>query len=72
MGNVAKTLTYYLEPAEGMSEDEFITTFAYSVLFEKSGIVSLDHSSLLSGTKLLNDTRDVLQRSLNSASGRAR
>jgi pSer/pThr/pTyr-binding forkhead associated (FHA) protein len=60
MGNVAKTLTYYLEPAEGMSEDEFITTFAYSVLFEKSGIVSLDHSSLLSGTKLLNDTRDVL------------
>ena len=60
MGNVAKTLTYYLEPAEGMSEDEFITTFAYSVLVEKSGIISLDHSSLLSGTKLLNDNRDVL------------
>ena len=60
MGNVAKTLTYYLEPAEGMSEDEFITTFAYSVLVEKSGVVSLEHSSLLSGTKILNDTHDVL------------
>ena len=60
MGNVAKTLTYYLEPAEGMSEDEFITTFAYSVLLEKSGIVSHDYSSLLSGTKLLKDDRNVL------------
>ena len=60
MGNVAKTLTYYLKPAEGMSEDEFITIFAYSVLVEKSGIVSPEHSSLLSGTKILNDTRNVL------------
>jgi hypothetical protein len=60
VGNVAKTLTCYLEAAEGMSEDEFITTYAYSVLVEKSAIVSLEHSSLLSGTKLLNDTRDVL------------
>jgi hypothetical protein len=60
VGNVAKTLTYYLEPAEGMSGDDFITTFAYSALVEKSGVVSLEHSSLLSGTKILNDNRDVL------------
>jgi len=43
-----------------MSEDEFITTYAYSILVEKSGIIPLDNSSLLSKTKLLNDTRDVL------------
>ena len=61
VGNNDKTLDYYLEPAEGMSEDKFITTFAYSVLVEKSGIVSLEHSSLLSGTKILNDTCDLLQ-----------
>ena len=57
---MAKTLTYYLGPAEGMSEDEFITTFSYSVLIEKSVIVSREHSSLLSVTKILNDTHDVL------------
>ena len=60
MGNVAKTLTYYLEPAEVMSGDDFITTFAYSALVEKSGVASREHSSLLSGTKILNDTRNVL------------
>jgi hypothetical protein len=60
VGNVAKTLTCYLEAAEGMSKDEFVTTYAYSVLVEKSAIVSLEHSSLLSVTKILNDKRDVL------------
>jgi hypothetical protein len=60
MGNVVKRLTYYLELAEGMSKDEFIATFAYSVLVEKSTIVSLENSSLLSVTKLLKDTSDVL------------
>jgi hypothetical protein len=43
-----------------MSEDEFITTYAYSVLVEKSAIVSLENSSLLSVTKLLKNNRDVL------------
>jgi hypothetical protein len=65
-GNVAKTLTSYLKPVEGMSEDEFITTFCCSVLIEKSGIVALEHSSLLSGTKLLKDDRDVLHPVANS------
>ena len=60
MGNIAKTLTYYLENEEGMSGDEFITTLAYSVLVEKVEIVSLYHTPLLSGTKLLKDDRDVL------------
>jgi hypothetical protein len=60
VGNVAKTLTCYLEAAEGMSKDEFVTTYAYSVLVEKSAIVSLEKSSLLSVTKLLKDNRDVL------------
>jgi hypothetical protein len=60
VGKVAKTLTHYLEPAQCMSEDEFITIYAYSVLVEKSAIVSLDNSSLLSVTKLLKDNRDVL------------
>ena len=44
----------------GISEDEFITTYAYSVLVEKSAIVTLENSSLLSVTKILNDARDVL------------
>jgi pSer/pThr/pTyr-binding forkhead associated (FHA) protein len=43
-----------------MSEDDFITTYPWSVLVEKSGIDYLEHSSLLSVTKILNDTRDVL------------
>ena len=60
MGNIAKTLTYYLESAEGKSGDELISTLAYSVLVEKVEIVSLDHAPLLSGTKLLKDDRDVL------------
>ena len=66
-GNVAKKLTSYLEHAEGMSEDEFIATFSYSVLVEKSGIVSLEHSSLLSVTKILNDTHDALNHSTDSS-----
>jgi pSer/pThr/pTyr-binding forkhead associated (FHA) protein len=57
--NFAKALTYYLEPAEGTSKEEFINTFAYSVLVEKSGIIPLDNSSLLSTTNILNDIRDV-------------
>ena len=57
---MAKTLTYYLKSVEGMSEDEFITTFSHSVLIEKSGFVSLEQSSLLSVTKILNGTHDVL------------
>jgi len=60
VGNFAKALTYYIEPAEGASKEEFINTLAYSVLVEKSGMVSLDNSSLLSSTAILNDTRDVL------------
>ena len=60
VGNFAKALTYYIEPAEGASKEEFINTLAYSVLVEKSGMVSLDKSSLLSSTAVLNDTRDVL------------
>ena len=59
MENFAKALTYYLEPAEGTSKEEFINTFAYSVLVEKSGIIPLDNSSLLSTTNILNDIRDV-------------
>ena len=66
MGNIAKTLTYYLESAEGMSGDEFITTHAYSVLVDKVEIVSLDHAPLLSGTKLLKDDGDVLHPITNS------
>jgi pSer/pThr/pTyr-binding forkhead associated (FHA) protein len=58
--NFAKALTYYLEPAEGTSKEEFINTFAYSVLVEKSGMVSLDNSSLLSSTEIRNDIRDAL------------
>jgi len=57
--NFAKALTYYLESAEGTSKEKFINTFAYSVLVEKSGIIPLDNSSLLSKTKILNDIRDV-------------
>jgi hypothetical protein len=60
VGNIAKSLTYYLESEEVMSGDESITTLAYSVLVEKVEIVSLDHAPLLSGTKLLKDDRDVL------------
>jgi pSer/pThr/pTyr-binding forkhead associated (FHA) protein len=60
VGNFTKALTYYIEPAEGTSKEEFINTFAYSVLVEKSGMVSLDNSSLLSSTEILNDIRDVL------------
>ena len=60
MANNAKALTCYLEPAEGKSEEEFIKTFIYPVIVEKSGIVSLDHSSLLSGTKIISDIRNVL------------
>ncbi len=59
MENFAKALTYYLEPAEGTSKEEFINTFAYSVLVEKSGIFPLDNSSPLSRTNILNDIRDV-------------
>ena len=55
----AKTLTYYLESAEGKSKEEFINTFVYSVLVEKSGIISSDHSSLLDTTDVLNDNREV-------------
>lgn len=61
MRKVTKTLTDYLEPAEGRSKDEFIATFAYSVLVEKSAIVSFEHSSPLSVTKIMNHTRDVLR-----------
>ena len=57
--NFAKALTYYLEPAEGTSKEEFINTLAYSVLVEKSGIIPLDNSSLLSTTNILNNFRDV-------------
>jgi len=49
----AKALTYYLESVEGKSKDEFITTFAYSVLVEKSGIIPSVNSSLLSTTSIL-------------------
>ena len=59
MENLAKALTYYLEPSEGTSKEEFINTFAYSVLVEKSAMVSLDNSSPLSSTEILNDIRDV-------------
>jgi pSer/pThr/pTyr-binding forkhead associated (FHA) protein len=58
--NFAKALTYYLEPAEGTSKEEFINTFAYPVLVEKSGMVSLDNSPLLSSTEIRNDIRDAL------------
>ena len=60
VGNVAKPLACYLKAAEGMSKDEFLTTYAYSVLVEKSGIDYLEHTSLLSVTKIFNDTHDVL------------
>ena len=82
MENFAQTLTHYLEPAKGKSRDEFIKTFAYSVLVEKSGMVSLDNPSLPSSTEIRNDIGDVphpllipvsqlttTPRSLNSARG---
>ena len=59
MGNFVQALTDYLEPAEGTSKEEFVNTFVYSVLVEKSGMVSLDNSFPLSRTKILNDIRDV-------------
>jgi pSer/pThr/pTyr-binding forkhead associated (FHA) protein len=55
----AKALTYYLESAEGKSKKEFIKTFAYSVLVEKSGINPSVNSSLLSTTTILNDICDT-------------
>jgi len=55
----AKALTYYLESAEGKSKEEFIKTFAYSVLVEKSGINPSVNSSLLSTTTILNDIHDT-------------
>ncbi len=59
MEDLAKALTYYLESAEGKSKKEFIKTFAYSVLVEKSGINPSVNSSLLSTTTILNDIRDT-------------
>lgn len=59
MGDLAKALNYYLGSAEGKSKEEFVNTFANSVLVEKSGIIPLENSSLLSRTKILNDIRDV-------------
>ena len=59
MEDFAKALTYYLESAEGKSKKEFIKTFAYSVLVEKSGINPSVNSSLLSTTTILNDIRDT-------------
>jgi pSer/pThr/pTyr-binding forkhead associated (FHA) protein len=59
VGDLAKALNYYLESAEGKSKEEFVNTFANSVLVEKSGIIPLENSSLLSRTKILNDIRDV-------------
>ena len=60
MENFAKALTYYLEPAEGTSKEEFINTFSYSVLVENSEMVAPDKSSLFSSTEMRNDNRDVL------------
>ena len=59
MGDLAKALNYYLGSAEGKSKEEFVNTFANSVLVEKSGIIPLENSSLLSRTKILNEIRDV-------------
>jgi len=55
----AKPLNYYLESAEGKTKEEFINTFAYSVLVEKSGVIPPDNSSLLSTTDILNGIHDV-------------
>jgi len=55
----AKALSYYLESADGKSKEEFINTFANSVLVEKSGIIPLENSFLLSRTNILNNIGDV-------------
>ena len=59
VGDLAKALNYYLGSAEGKSKEEFVNTFANSVLVEKSGIIPLENSSLLSRTKILNEISDV-------------
>lgn len=59
MEDFAKALSYYLESADGKSKEEFINTFANSVLVEKSGIIPLENSFLLSRTNILNNIGDV-------------
>ena len=54
MEHFAKAITYYLKPAEGTSREEFIKTFAYSVLVEKFGMISGDSAKVFELRKRLN------------------